>query len=241
MPEIVLNNLYKLTQLQDSFGMNMVALVDGQPRAAQPEAVPRALHLRTGAKSSRGARVFELRKARERGHVLEGLAVALSNVDEIIALIKASPTPAEAKTALMARAWRSPLVEEMLKRAAADAARPEGLPREFGWHANDGYRLSDAQAQAILELRLQRLTGLEQDKITRRVPRGDDADRRPARHPRQARARHADHPRRARPPSSDQFGDKRRSEIVAQGEDLSTRGPDRAARTWWSRCRTAAT
>ena len=116
---------------------------------------------------------FELRKARERGHILEGLAVALSNVDEIIALIKASPTPAEAKAALMARTWRSPLVEEMLKRAAADAARPEGLPPEFGWHAKTGYRLSDAQAQAILEMRLQRLTGPRAGQDHRRVPRGD--------------------------------------------------------------------
>ncbi len=99
--------------------------------------------------------------------MLEGLAVALSNVDEIIALIKASATPAEAKAALMARAWRSPVVEEMLRRAIADAARPEGLPPDFGGMARrHGYRLSDAQAQAILELRLQRLTGLEQDKIT---------------------------------------------------------------------------
>src|SRR5262249_16992571 len=115
---------------------------------------------------------YELRKARERGHILEGLAVALANVDEIIALIKAAPTPAEPKTVLLHRLWRSNLVEEMLERAAADAARPEGLPLTFGWQSADGatgraagYRLSDAQAQAILELRLQRLTGLEQDKI----------------------------------------------------------------------------
>src|SRR5262249_20620864 len=107
---------------------------------------------------------YELRKARERGHLLEGLAVALSNVDEIIALIKAAPTPADAKNVLMSRQWRSQLVEEMVQRAEAGAARPEGLPAQFGWHS-DGYRLSDAQAQAILELRLQRLTGLEQDKI----------------------------------------------------------------------------
>ena len=109
---------------------------------------------------------FELRKARERGHILEGLAVALSNVDEMIALIKASPTPPEAKVALMARAWRSAVVEEMLKRALADARaprRPAGRVRRERRH---GYRLSDAQAQAILEMRLQRLTGLEQDKIT---------------------------------------------------------------------------
>jgi DNA gyrase subunit A len=108
--------------------------------------------------------VFELRKARERGHVLEGLAVALSNVDEIIALIKASPAPGDAKRELVARTWRSQLVEEMLARAMADSFRPENLPAEFGLSAQ-GYRLSETQAQAILELRLQRLTGLEQDKI----------------------------------------------------------------------------
>jgi DNA gyrase subunit A len=108
--------------------------------------------------------VFDLRKARERGHVLEGLAVALSNVDEVIALIKRASAPADAKRELMARPWPSPLVREMLGRAAAESYRPEGLAPEFGLK-DDGYRLSDAQAQAILELRLQRLTGLEQDKI----------------------------------------------------------------------------
>ncbi|PKO58228.1 MAG: DNA gyrase subunit A, partial [Betaproteobacteria bacterium HGW-Betaproteobacteria-19] len=107
---------------------------------------------------------FELRKARDRGHILEGLAVALSNVDEIIALIKAAPTPADAKRGIMERTWRSPLVEEMLSRALADSYRPDGLDPQFGLSAQ-GYRLSETQAQAILELRLQRLTGLEQDKI----------------------------------------------------------------------------
>ncbi len=164
--EIVLNNLFKLTQLQDSFGMNMVALVDGQPRLLNLKQFLEFFLTHRREVVTRRT-VFELRKARERGHILEGLAVALSNVDEIIALIKASPTPAEAKAALMAKVWRSTVVEEMLQRAAADAARPDGLPLEFGWQAAlDGYRLSDAQAQAILELRLQRLTGLEQDKIT---------------------------------------------------------------------------
>ena len=165
--EIVLNNLFKLTQLQDSFGMNMVALVDGQPRLLNLKQFLDFFLQHRREVVVRRTR-FELRKARERGHILEGLAVALSNVDEIIALIKAAATPPEAKATLMARVWRSPLVEEMLRRAAADAARPEGLPPEFGWHtetAPPGYHLSDAQAQAILELRLQRLTGLEQDKI----------------------------------------------------------------------------
>ncbi|MDR1994860.1 DNA gyrase subunit A, partial [Azonexus sp.] len=161
--EVILNNLYKQTQLQDTFGMNMVALVDGQPRLLNlKQALECFLSHRREVVTRRT--VFELRKARERGHILEGLAVALSNVDEIIALIKAAPTPADAKIGLMGRVWRSPVVEEMLQRAAADASRPEGLAPEFGLSAQ-GYRLSEAQAQAILELRLQRLTGLEQDKI----------------------------------------------------------------------------
>jgi len=161
--EVILNNLYKQTQLQDTFGMNMVALVDGQPRLLNlKQALECFLSHRREVVTRRT--VFELRKARERGHILEGLAVALSNVDEIIALIKAAPTPADAKVGLMARQWRSPVVEEMLLRAASDASRPDGLAPEFGLSAQ-GYRLSEAQAQAILELRLQRLTGLEQDKI----------------------------------------------------------------------------
>ena len=163
MPEVVLNNLYKQTQLQDTFGMNMVALVDGQPRLLNLKQMLECFLAHRREVVTRRT-VFELRKARERGHVLEGLAVALSNVDEIIALIKAAPTPADARRALLARTWRSPVVEEMLARSVADASRPEGLSPEFGL-SDQGYRLSEAQAQAILELRLQRLTGLEQDKI----------------------------------------------------------------------------
>ncbi|MBL8459039.1 DNA gyrase subunit A [Zoogloea sp.] len=163
MPDVVLNNLFKQTQLQDTFGMNMVALVDGKPRLLNLlQMLDCFLAHRREVVTRRT--IFELRKARERGHILEGLAVALSNVDEIIALIKAAPTPPEAKKALMARQWRSALVEEMLSRATAENYRPDGLAPEFGLSAQ-GYRLSDAQAQAILELRLQRLTGLEQDKI----------------------------------------------------------------------------
>ncbi|MDD2988966.1 MAG: DNA gyrase subunit A [Zoogloea sp.] len=163
MPDVVLNNLFKQTQLQDTFGMNMVALVDGKPRLLNLYQMLDCFLAHRREVVTRRT-IFELRKARERGHILEGLAVALSNVDEIIALIKAAPTPPEAKKALMARQWRSALVEEMLSRAASDSYRPEGLAAEFGLSAQ-GYRLSDAQAQAILELRLQRLTGLEQDKI----------------------------------------------------------------------------
>ena len=163
MPDVVLNNLFKQTRLQDTFGMNMVALVDGKPRLLNLYQMLDCFLAHRREVVTRRT-IFELRKARERGHILEGLAVALSNVDEIIALIKAAPTPPEAKKALMARQWRSALVEEMLSRAASDSYRPEGLAAEFGLSAQ-GYRLSDAQAQAILELRLQRLTGLEQDKI----------------------------------------------------------------------------
>ncbi|MGP1677141.1 MAG: DNA gyrase subunit A [Burkholderiales bacterium] len=163
LPDVVLNNLYKQTQLQDSFGINMVALVDGQPRLLNLKQMLDAFLAHRREVVTR-RNVFELRKARERGHILEGLAVALSNVDEIIAMIKRSQTPPEAKQALMAKAWRSPLVAQMLARAAADASRPDGLAANFGL-VEGGYHLSDAQAQAILEMRLQRLTGLEQDKI----------------------------------------------------------------------------
>ncbi|XLM19346.1 DNA gyrase subunit A [Chromobacterium piscinae] len=163
MPEVVLNHLYKMTQLQDSFGMNMVALVDGQPRLLNLKQILEEF-LRHRREVVTRRTIFELKKARERGHVLEGLAVALSNVDEIIALIKASEAPPQAKAALMARAWRSSLVEDMLSRVEGDKARPENIDPAFGMK-EDGYHLSDTQAQAILDMRLQRLTGLEQDKI----------------------------------------------------------------------------
>lgn len=220
MPEVILNNLYKETQMQDTFGMNMVALLDGQPRLLNLKQILDAF-LRHRREVVTRRTVFELRKARERGHILEGLAVALSNVDEIIALIKAAPTPADAKTALMARAWQSALVKEMLERAIADAnaLRPEGLDVAFGQQSK-GYFLSDEQAQAILDLRLQRLTGLEQekivneykevidkiidyldilanpDRITRIITEELDAVKQ-------------------------QFGDKRRSEIVLDAQNLS--------------------
>ncbi len=162
--EIVLNNLYKLTPMQETFGMNMVALVDGQPRLLNLRQFLDAF-LRHRREVVTRRTVFDLRKARDRGHILEGLAVALSNVDEVIAIIKAAATPAVAKTGLIARTWRSPLVEQMLTRATAEQYRPEALPKEFGLAPGGGYRLSEAQAQRILEMQLQRLTGLEQDKI----------------------------------------------------------------------------
>lgn len=163
--EVVLNQLYKLTQLQDSFGINMVALVDGQPRLLNLKQILNEF-LRHRREVVTRRTMFALRKARERGHVLEGLAVALSNLDEIITLIKASATPPEAKAALTSRPWRSGLVAQMLARSDIDAqlVKPQDLPENTGLLGND-YFLSDAQAQAILDMRLQRLTGLEQDKI----------------------------------------------------------------------------
>ncbi|NBO10626.1 MAG: DNA gyrase subunit A, partial [Methylophilaceae bacterium] len=218
VPEVVLNNLYKQTQLQDTFGMNMVALLDGQPRLLNLKQMLEAF-LRHRREVITRRTVFELRKARERGHVLEGLAVALANVDEMIALIKAAPTPPEAKKALMEKAWKSPVVEEMLKRAAMEASRPDGLSVDFGLTPN-GYKLSDVQAQEILQMRLQRLTGLEQDKIVNEYKEVMDII--------------ADllnilaTPSRVTQMISEelsairqQFGDKRRSEIVHNAQDLS--------------------
>ena len=170
VPEVVLNNLYKQTQLQDTFGINMVALVDNQPKLLNlRELILIFLEHRREVVTRRT--VFELRKARERGHVLEGLAVALANIDEFIETIKNSPTPPVAKSALMAKSWDSSLVREMLTRAQGDtpggrdAFRPDGLPRHYGLQEDGLYRLSDDQASEILQMRLQRLTGLEQDKI----------------------------------------------------------------------------
>jgi DNA gyrase subunit A len=162
-PEVVLNNLYKMTQLQDAFHMNMVALVDSQPKLLSLKELLDAFISHRREVVTRRT-VFELRKARERGHVLEGLAVALSNVDEVIDLIKKAPNPAEAKTRLMGKAWDSSFVRELLGRGDPAQFKPDGLADEFGLK-EEGYRLSDVQAQAILDLRLQRLTGLEQDRI----------------------------------------------------------------------------
>ncbi|HEY0720567.1 MAG TPA: DNA gyrase subunit A [Gammaproteobacteria bacterium] len=163
VPEVLLNNLYKQTQMQNVFGINMVALADGQPKLLNLKQMLDAF-VRHRREVVTRRTVFELRKARERAHVLEGLAVALANIDPIIALIKAAPNPAEAKIGLMAQTWESGVVRDMLARSGAESSRPDGLAREFGL-VEEGYRLSDAQAQAILELRLHRLTGLEQDKI----------------------------------------------------------------------------
>lgn len=171
VPEVVLNNLYKQTQLQDTFGINMVALVNGQPKLCNlKDLIEVFLDHRREVVTRRT--VYNLRKARERGHVLEGLAVALANIDEFIALIRNAPTPPVAKVELMSKSWDSSLVREMLTRTRADGGvinaddyRPDGLEREFGLEAGGLYKLSEVQAQEILQMRLQRLTGLEQDKI----------------------------------------------------------------------------
>ncbi len=183
VPEVVLNNLYKHTQLQDTFGINLVALVDGQPKLLNlKEMIECFLAHRREVITRRT--LFELRRARERGHILEGLAVALANIDEFIRVIKAASSPPVAKQELMSRSWDSALVRELLTRVAGEAAeqagiasnitgdmrylseyRPQGLSAAFGIQQDGLYRLSETQAQEILQMRLQRLTGLEQEKI----------------------------------------------------------------------------
>ena len=217
VPEIILNHLWKETQLQDSFGMNMVALVDGQPRLLNLRQFLEAF-LRHRRQVVTRRTVFELRKARERGHVLEGLAVALSNVDDVIALIKAASTPADAKAELIRRFWRSKLVEELLARSEGQVSRPEGLSPDFGLH-RQGYKLSDVQAQRILEMRLQNLTALEQDKLVAeyketmdKIVDLIDVLAKPARVTRIISQELAE--------VKKQYGDERRSEIVTDTQDL---------------------
>lgn len=162
---VILNNLYKMTQMQDSFGINMVALVNNQPRLLNLKSILEEFIYHRREVVTRRT-VFELRKAKERGHTLEGLAVALANVDEMIAIIKTSMTRPEAKTRLMERSWESSLVLAMMERVDVAQVRPDNLEPQFGLHGKE-YFLSDAQSQAILEMQLQRLTGLEQEKITK--------------------------------------------------------------------------
>ena len=171
VPEVVLNNLYKQTQLQDTFGINMVALINGQPKLCNLKDLI-AVFLSHRREVVTRRTVFTLRKARERGHVLEGLAIALANIDDFISIIRNAPTPPVAKAELMHRAWDSKLVREMLTRTRADGGvvnaddyRPDGLEKLYGMGGDGLYRLSETQAQEILQMRLQRLTGLEQDKI----------------------------------------------------------------------------
>ena len=218
IPDVVLNNLYKQTQLQDSFGINMVALIDGQPKLLNLKQVLDAFINHRREVITRRT-VFELRKARERGHILEGLAVALENVDEMIKIIKSSPSPIEAKTELMQREWKSNVVSTMLKNSDTSQYRPEGLLSVYGLKEN-GYKLSDIQAQEILQMRLQRLTGLEQDKIVNEYKEIMDviADlidilNKPDRVTTIIKTELAE--------IKDAYGDDRRSEIVENAEDLS--------------------
>ncbi len=215
--EVVLNNLYKHTQMQNVFGINMVALIDGQPKLLNLKQILEAF-VRHRREVVTRRTVFELRKARDRGHILEGLAVALSNIDEVIALIKAAPNPAEAKRQLVSKAWRPGAVSDMLDRADA-TARPEELAAEYGL-GDEGYRLSPIQAQAILDLRLHRLTGLEQDKILKEY--GEILDviaelleilTNPD--------RLMEVIREELTAIRDQYGDERRTEILASSHDLS--------------------
>ena len=165
VPDIVLNNLYKNTQLQDSFGMNMIALVDMRPRLLNLKDFLEQFILHRREVVTRRTQ-FELRQARARAHILEGLAVALANVDPIIELIKASATPDEAQTALTTKLWKSDLVKEMVARANVEFLRPDGVTADFCWQEKEqAYRLTDIQAKAILEMRLQRLTAMESDKV----------------------------------------------------------------------------
>ncbi|HCO00611.1 MULTISPECIES: DNA gyrase subunit A [unclassified Methylophaga] len=163
VPEVILNNLYQQTQLQTVFGINMVAIVDGQPRTLGLKPILEAF-IRHRREVVTRRSIYELRKARDRAHILEGLATALANIDEVIELIKASPSPSEAREALLSQGWRSEMILEMLGAAGAQASRPEDLAAEFGL-VEGQYYLSPVQAQAILDMRLHRLTGLEQDKI----------------------------------------------------------------------------
>ena len=162
-PDVILNNLYSQTQLQTVFGINMVALVAGRPRVLSLKSLLESFLQHRREVVTRRT-LFELKKARERAHLLEGLAIALANIDEVIALIKASPTPQDAKQKLLEKTWPAGFVPKLLETVSLDMTRPESLPAEFGLQG-DIYRLTTAQAQAILDLRLHRLTGLEQDKI----------------------------------------------------------------------------
>jgi DNA gyrase subunit A len=222
--EIVLNNLYAQTPMETVFGINMVALQDGQPKLMSlKELLDAFIQHRREVVTRRT--IYDLRKARERAHILEGLAVALANIDEIIALIKASPSPAEARTALLARAWAAGVVPQLLERAGAISTRPDGLGAEFGLSPDSSpiatYHLSETQAQAILDMRLNRLTGLEQDRIIEEFKQllEDIKDlydilARPERLTQVVRAELIE--------IRDQYGDARRTEINRDHLDLTT-------------------
>ena len=220
IPDIVLNNLYKNTQLQDSFGMNMIALVDMRPRLLNLKDFLEQFILHRREVVTRRTQ-FELRQARARAHILEGLAVALANVDPIIELIKASATPDEAQTALTTKLWKSDLVKEMVARANVDFLRPDGVGLDFCWQEKEqAYRLTEVQAKAILEMRLQRLTAMESDKVISEykeviaaVQDLLDILARPERVTEIIGVELAD--------IKAKFGDKRKSEIVMNAEETS--------------------
>jgi len=216
--DVVLNNLYKQTQMQSVFGINIVALVDGQPKLLNLKQLLEAF-IRHRREVVTRRTIFELRKARERAHVLEGLAVALANIDPVIALIKASKTPAEAKQALIGATWASGEVTSMLGAAGAESSRPDELDACYGL-LEDGYHLSPAQAQAILEMRLHRLTGLEQDKILKEYSDILESIR--------EYLEILNNPERLMEvireeleAINEQYGDERRTEIVDSQEDLT--------------------
>ncbi|APF03066.1 TPA: DNA gyrase subunit A [Legionella pneumophila] len=216
--DVVLNNLFAHTQMQNVFGINMVALVDGQPRTLNLKQILEYFIKHRREVVTRRT-IFELKKARSRAHLLEGLGIALANIDEMIALIKQSPTPQDAKNALLSKIWQPGLVKAMLEKAGSNASRPDDLTDEYGLHEN-GYKLSEAQAQAILELRLHRLTALEQDKIINEfeellslIKELLDILASPERLMQVIRDELIE--------IKSQFGDERRTEITASQEDLT--------------------
>ncbi|HDV5709141.1 TPA: DNA gyrase subunit A [Legionella pneumophila] len=216
--DVVLNNLFAHTQMQNVFGINMVALVDGQPRTLNLKQILEYFIKHRREVVTRRT-IFELKKARSRAHLLEGLGIALANIDEMIALIKQSPTPQDAKNALLSKIWQPGLVKAMLEKAGSNASRPDDLTEEYGLHEN-GYKLSEAQAQAILELRLHRLTALEQDKIINEfeellnlIKELLDILASPERLMQVIRDELIE--------IKSQFGDERRTEITASQEDLT--------------------
>lgn len=216
--DVVLNNLYAHTQMQNVFGINAVALVDGQPRTLNLKQILEYFIKHRREVVTRRT-LFELKKARIRAHLLEGLGIALANIDEMIALIKQSPTPQDAKDGLLAKAWQPGMVKAMLEQAGSNASRPDDLSAEFGLTV-DGYRLSVAQAQAILELRLHRLTALEQDKIINEfkdllviIKELLEILASPERLMQVIREELVE--------TKTQFGDERRTEITASQEDLT--------------------
>jgi DNA gyrase subunit A len=217
--EVILNNLYKFTQMQSAFSVNTVALVDNKPQANLnlKQLLEAFISHRREIVTRRT--IFELRKARARAHILEGLAVALANIDPVIALLKKSASPADAKVELLKGIWESSAVVEMVKDAGSEISRPDNLQHEFGLH-DDGYRLSPEQAQAILELRLQKLTGLEKNKILKEYSNllktiSDLLDilSRPERLMKVIRDELSD--------IQDRYGDERRTEIIQTQKDLS--------------------